>query len=109
MNSQRRIEAAHLVVRHPDGTTEDYYYCIVEENTPLLESSWRVRLPTAEAMRRFMVAGGERLQDLTIAVLGENGETILELVSIALLLLRDYEGDTFLVGHEASEKDSVGL
>ena len=41
-----------------------------------------------------MVAGGERLQDLTIAVLG-NGETSLELVSIALLLLRDYEGDTF--------------
>ena len=51
-------------------------------------------MPTAEAMRRFMVAGGERLQDLTIAVLG-NGETSLELVSIALLLLRDYEGDTF--------------
>ena len=42
----------------------------------------------------------ERRLHLTIAVLGENGETILELVSIALLLLRDCEGDTFLVGHE---------
>ena len=95
----RKIEAARARIEHPDGTVEEYSGTTAEEWPWAPEGrppEWRL---FGGPMLKFFEQG-LRLNDMTISLLSENGDTILKIGSIVMGMQMSADRPAHLVGNE---------
>ena len=108
--------ASHIKVTHKDGTVDEITdlpanFKAEQYDNEFLEDGvsrgrmWRISEDVLDFCRRLVEARkGDDLLPRSIALLNENGETVIKLVDIFIYMMHSATAKDILIGHEVSEE-----